>query len=58
MIKTRSSFIKVQCTDCENEQVIFDKATTPVMCHVCGANLAMPTGGKAKLKGKVLETME
>ena len=48
----------MQCTDCENEQVIFDKAATPVMCHVCGANLAMPTGGKAKLKAKVLETME
>ena len=58
MTQTRSKFIKVRCTDCENEQVIFDKASTPVSCHICGAKLALPTGGKAYIKGKVLESIE
>jgi len=58
MEKTKSKFIKVRCTDCENEQVIFDKASTPVSCHICGAKLALPGGGKAIIKGKVLETIE
>ena len=58
MSQPKSKFIKVRCTDCENEQVIFDKASTVVSCHICGAKLAIPSGGKAQLKGKVLETIE
>ncbi|RLF30102.1 MAG: 30S ribosomal protein S27e [Thermoplasmata archaeon] len=58
MEKPRSRFIKVRCEDCENEQVIFDRASTVVSCHICGSKLAVPSGGKAKIKGKILETME
>ena len=54
----KSKFIKVRCNDCENEQVLFDKATTPVSCHICGSKLAIPCGGKAKVKGRILETIE
>ena len=54
----KSRFIKVRCKDCENEQVLFDKATTPVSCHICGSKLAIPHGGKAKIKGEVLEQIE
>ena len=58
MKKTGSKFIKVRCKDCENEQVLFDKASTVVSCHICGSKLAMPRGGKAKMKGEVLEVIE
>jgi len=58
MKKTSSRFIKVRCNDCENEQVLFDKATIPVSCHICGGKLAIPSGGKAKIKGKILEIIE
>jgi small subunit ribosomal protein S27e len=44
-----SVFIRVKCPDCENEQVIFDKASTRVDCVVCGKVIAEPTGGKAKV---------
>ena len=54
----KSRFIKVRCKDCENEQVLFDKATTPVSCHICGSKLAIPKGGKAKIKGELLEEIE
>ena len=58
MDQPKSRFIKVRCNDCENEQVLFDKASTIVSCHICGSKLAIPAGGKAKIKGKVLETIE
>lgn len=58
MTKTNSKFIKVRCKDCENEQVLFNRASTEVQCHICGSKLAVPTGGIAKIKGEILEVME
>ncbi len=58
MKKTESRFIKVRCKDCENEQVLFNKASTPVFCHICGAKLATPNGGKAEIKAEILEVIE
>jgi small subunit ribosomal protein S27e len=58
MKKTESKFIKVRCKDCENEQVLFNKASTEVSCHICGSKLAMPTGGKSLIKGEILEVIE
>ena len=59
LIKTpRSKFIKVKCNKCKNEQIIFGKAASEVKCLVCGNVLAVPTGGKTKLKTKVLEVLE
>lgn len=54
----RSRFIRVKCPDCGNEQVLFDHASSPVKCNVCGAPLAEPTGGKAALKGEIVATLE
>ena len=57
MKKPDSKFIKVRCKDCENEQVLYDKASTSVSCHICGSTLAIPSGGKAKIKGEILEKL-
>jgi len=53
-----SKFIKVRCKDCENEQVLFNKSTSVVSCHICGSKLALPKGGKAEVRGEILETIE
>nr|MBA4405117.1 30S ribosomal protein S27e [Nanoarchaeum sp.] len=53
----KSKFLKVRCSKCKNEQIMFDKASTEVKCLVCGEVLATPTGGKAKLKTNVLEIL-
>jgi small subunit ribosomal protein S27e len=58
MKKPDSKFIKIRCKDCENEQVFFNKASNVVSCHICGSKLAVPSGGKAILKGEVLEVIE
>jgi small subunit ribosomal protein S27e len=52
------NFVAVECPDCENEQVVFEKAATAVACEVCGHTLARPTGGKADIEGEVLETVQ
>ncbi|NPA74592.1 MAG: 30S ribosomal protein S27e [Euryarchaeota archaeon] len=49
------AFVKVKCSDCGNEQVIFLRASTVVKCHVCGATIATPTGGKADIRGEIVE---
>ncbi len=56
--RTRSHFIRVKCEDCENEQVIFDRASTKVKCLVCGRTIAEPTGGKARIKSKVIQVLD
>ena len=50
-------FYKVKCKDCDNEQIVFSKASTEVNCHICGTTLSEPTGGKAKIKGEIIEEL-
>jgi len=52
------NFVRVKCKDCNNEQIIFKKASTPVACQICGSVLAEPTGGLARIKGEILEELE
>lgn len=52
------NFHKVKCQDCENEQVVYGKASTVVNCAVCGTVLGRPTGGNAAFEGEVVETVE
>ncbi len=56
--KPRSSFLRVRCPDCGNEQVVFSHVATIVHCNICGAVLAEPTGGKADVKGEVITVLE
>jgi len=56
--ETKSKFIKIRCPKCKNEQIMFGKASTKVDCLVCGKNLAEPTGGKSKVRARVLEILE
>lgn len=51
-------FLTVQCSECENEQILFGNAATPVACAVCGAGLATPRGGKAQVHGEILEVVQ
>jgi len=56
--ETKSKFIKIRCPKCKNEQIMFGKASTQVKCLVCNKILAEPTGGKSKVKARVLEVLE
>jgi small subunit ribosomal protein S27e len=58
IMEPKSRFLKVKCNDCENEQVIFGCASTPVTCLVCNRTLSEPTGGKAFVKTQIVEVLE
>jgi small subunit ribosomal protein S27e len=53
-----SKFVKVRCPKCKNEQIVFGKASTIVKCLVCDKVLSEPTGGKSKVKARILEVLE
>lgn len=52
-----SKFVRVTCSKCKNEQIIFGKASTEIKCLVCGEVLATPTGGKTKINAKIVEVL-
>lgn len=54
----KSKFIKLRCPKCKNEQIVFGKSASTVRCLVCGKELAGPTGGKTRVKARVLEVLE
>lgn len=56
--KPKSHFLRVKCPDCGNEQIVFSHTSNPIHCKVCGALLAEPTGGRAKIKGDVIGTID
>ena len=53
-----SKFIKVRCPKCKNEQITFGKSSVEVKCLVCGKVLSEPTGGKSRIKARILEVLE
>jgi small subunit ribosomal protein S27e len=53
-----SKFVKIRCPKCKNEQIMFGKASSKVVCLVCEKILAEPTGGKSKIKARILEVLE
>jgi small subunit ribosomal protein S27e len=53
-----SRFIKVRCTHCKNEQIVFGKAATKIKCLVCDGILVDPRGGKSSIKARVLEVLD
>ena len=53
-----SKFVKVRCSKCKNEQIVFGKTSTKVACLVCSTILAEPTGGKSQFKARILEVLE
>ena len=57
-MESTSKFVKIRCPKCKNEQVMFGKASSKIICLVGGKVLADPTGGKSRIKARVLEVLE
>ena len=53
-----TQFLKLRCNKCKNEQIVFGKSASKILCLVCGKHLADPTGGKTKIKARILEVLE
>ena len=50
-------YIRVKCSKCKATQTIFGKASTKIRCLGCNAILAVPAGGKAKIRARVEEVL-
>lgn len=48
-------YLKVKCLDCGEEKKVFTRASSVVKCEKCNADVALPTGGKAKILGEIIE---
>ncbi len=53
-----SKFLKIKCSKCKNEQIVFEKATTRVNCLVCNSPISEPSGGKSKVSVKAFKELE
>jgi len=54
----KSKFIKLRCPKCKNEQIVFGKPSTQIKCLICDKILVEPSGGKGKIKARILEVLE
>ena len=55
--KPRSVFLRVKCPKCAAEQIIFERSSNFVKCNICDELLAQPTGGKAEIRGEILQPL-
>jgi small subunit ribosomal protein S27e len=55
--KIESKFVRIKCAKCKSSQVIFGKASTKIKCTECDTVLALPSGGKAKIRARVEEVL-
>ncbi len=46
-----SRFLRVECSECNEVQVVYSHASTHVTCNSCGNALATPTGSTAQIHG-------
>lgn len=53
----KGKFVRVSCTKCKESQTVFGKASTKVRCLACNTILAVPSGGKAKMRSRVEEVL-
>jgi small subunit ribosomal protein S27e len=58
MVKQRKGqFLRVRCLDCDNEQIVFNKAASNVQCIICGKTIVKPLGGKSRIIAKITEVI-
>jgi small subunit ribosomal protein S27e len=53
-----SKFQKVKCKECDEENIVYSHASTPVTCKSCGNVIAEPSGAVATLNGEISGSVE
>lgn len=54
----KSRFLRVRCSSCGNEQVVFGSPASLVKCVVCENTLAIPRSGKGRVSTTIIEVLE
>lgn len=50
-------FLRLKCSECDNEQIVFSHAATEVECLVCGEVIAEPAGGHVEVHSELVEQL-
>ena len=50
-------FHRVKCSNCENEQILFNRSSIVVHCSECDEALTKSTGGVTIIHGEIIETL-
>ncbi|MDR1722070.1 MAG: 30S ribosomal protein S27e [Methanobrevibacter sp.] len=53
----RGKFLRVKCLDCDNEQIVFNRAASNVKCIICGKTIVKSLGGKSKIIAKITQVL-
>jgi len=56
--RPKSVFLKLKCLKCGNEQIVFERSSSFVKCKVCDEVIIEPSGGRAKIKGEIIQKLE
>lgn len=56
-MQDRSKFLRVKCSKCKNEQIVFNRCATIVKCLVCDSIVAEPTGGRANIHANIVQVL-
>jgi len=57
LINPKSSFLRVRCPSCGNEQNVYSNPTQKLKCNGCDFLLAESSGGKAIFKAKIVKDL-
>ncbi|MBN2067615.1 MAG: 30S ribosomal protein S27e [Candidatus Diapherotrites archaeon] len=55
--KQKTCFLKVKCSGCGNEQIIFSAAATPIKCLACNQPLAKTGASRITPIAKVVKEL-
>ncbi|EQB74538.1 MAG: hypothetical protein AMDU4_FER2C00005G0036 [Ferroplasma sp. Type II] len=53
-----NNFLKIKCKSCGNEQIVYSKISSVVVCNICGSTIAKPTGSTLATSGEFVERVK
>ena len=56
--KPNSAFLNIQCSKCGANNIIYSHTTSNISCKSCNELIAERTGGKAKINGNIISTLD
>jgi small subunit ribosomal protein S27e len=56
--KPNSAFLNIECSNCQEKNIIYSHTTSNIYCKSCKELLAERSGGKAKINGNLLNSLD
>jgi small subunit ribosomal protein S27e len=56
--KPNSAYLNIECSKCQEKIIIYSHTTSNIYCKSCNELLAERSGGKAKINGNLLNSLE